>query len=506
MPRERIRCLTNATLTRARWRVGCFVLLVSALAASCANATTADWRQRTIEDLSDAHEIIERQSPASVDPENHAMRSWHIEGYRQALARAELVTSAQGWRYVLTGYVHGYGDPHLSFETEHPLEQARHPGFIASLRDGQAVVTWVNEQNEGGPRVGDEVTACDDRPLSDFVAERVFPFQFFAALPADHRRAVTRLFLDRGNPFALPPTMCSFNGGSPQPLRWREVVDDGFWQTFADAALGPRTAAGLSFPASDVTWIGVPSFAPIGDDSRALEGVIDAFRDLGDEFRSGRAIVVDLRGNTGGSSMMGERLARAIWGDAVENAPIWPEAVDWRAPPENARYVGRFSLLLRLRFSSHPIGSAWANEIAPGLRRSVRDGAPFYRSGAADVRSSGGITRQRRRGVSSFNATVYLLTNGTCASACLDFADVALHMPGVMHIGEETSGDGLLMEVRNVELPSDRGEIRTPIKVIRGRGRGPMEYYTPDVRYDGIWRDEDVRSWTLSTIGTTPED
>jgi hypothetical protein len=102
------------------------------------------------------------------------------------------------------------------------------------------------------------------------------------------------------------------------------------------------------------------------------------------------------------------------------------------------------------------------------------------------------------RGTSPFPATVYVLTNGTCASACLDFADIALNMPGVVHIGAETGADGLLMEVRSMDLRSGRGSLSLPIKVVRGRARGNLESYTPDVSFDGPWTDEAVRAWVLS--------
>jgi len=31
-----------------------------------------------------------------------------------------------------------------------------------------------------------------------------------------------------------------------------------------------------------------------------------------------------------------------------------------------------------------------------------------------------------------------------------------------------------------------------------GRGRAALEYYTPDIVYDGPWSDDAVRAWALS--------
>jgi C-terminal processing protease CtpA/Prc len=298
---------------------------------------------------------------------------------------------------------------------------------------------------------------------------------------------------------------CSFDSAAPQDLRWRrasEDLDDAYWMATRSATIGPPATGGVAFPAQGVAWVGIPSFAPVGDDADALGAAIRMLRERGDALRAGRAIVLDLRGNTGGTSMMADNLADAIWGSSTVTQHRRPtnEAVDWRASPENARYVGRFSLLLRLRFPNSDVGRTWADVIAPGLRDAHRRGAPFFRQGASQPAPSGGASANRTRGTPPFPARVVFLTNGTCASACLDFADIALNIPGTIHVGEHTAGDGLLMEVRSIDLPSGRGSVATPIKVVRGRARGSMESYAPDVAYIGPWIDGEVRAWVLSLV------
>src|SRR3546814_17654673 len=48
---------------------------------------------------------------------------------------------------------------------------------------------------------------------------------------------------------------------------------------------------------------------------------------------------------------------------------------------------------------------------------------------------------------------VYFVTNGSCASACLDAADLWKEL-GAIQIGQETSADTLYMDVRQDVLPS----------------------------------------------------
>ena len=94
-----------------------------------------------------------------------------------------------------------------------------------------------------------------------------------------------------------------------------------------------------------------------------------------------------------------------------------------------------------------------------------------------------------------------MLSNGTCGSSCLNFADVVLMVPGVKLIGSSTAADGALMEVRDGKMPSGLGGISIPMKVERGAGRAPLEYYAPDVAYDGLWSDAAVRAWVLGVVG-----
>ena len=72
---------------------------------------------------------------------------------------------------------------------------------------------------------------------------------------------------------------------------------------------------------------------------------------------------------------------------------------------------------------------------------------------------------------SLFPARVALLSDGACASACLDFADEVLSMPGTSVIGADTGADGLLMEIRAAPLPSGLMSIAVPMKAYVNRKR-----------------------------------
>ena len=106
----------------------------------------------------------------------------------------------------------------------------------------------------------------------------------------------------------------------------------------------------------------------------------------------------------------------------------------------------------------------------------------------------------RPKGESPFPAKVYVLSNGSCGSSCLNFADTVLMVPGVKLIGAATSADGVYMDVRSVDLPSGLGSVTFAQKVERGGGRAELEYYDADIAYDGAWSDAAVRKWVMGVV------
>jgi hypothetical protein len=117
---------------------------------------------------------------------------------------------------------------------------------------------------------------------------------------------------------------------------------------------------------------------------------------------------------------------------------------------------------------------------------------------------TGGLTLKRpKTGTPPFSAQVYLLSNGTCGSTCLNFADQVLMIPGMKLIGSATNGDSAYMEVRDEALPSGLARLTFPQKVWRGMGRGNLEAYYPDIVYDGAWDDRSVRAWVMQIVAGT---
>ncbi|MCI0618071.1 S41 family peptidase, partial [bacterium] len=74
---------------------------------------------------------------------------------------------------------------------------------------------------------------------------------------------------------------------------------------------------------------------------------------------------------------------------------------------------------------------------------------------------------------------IYFLTDGECASACLDFADLMRRLPKVVHVGLPTSADAIYIDNTYTMLPSGLAGLGYSMKVFRNRVRKNNEWYEP---------------------------
>jgi hypothetical protein len=222
----------------------------------------------------------------------------------------------------------------------------------------------------------------------------------------------------------------------------------------------------------------------------------------GPAIRQGKAIVLDVRGNTGGNSAWAVRIARAALGVSVVTRALPKDSggVTWRASADNAAYWAAFANQAAKEFGPDSPNTSWARQVSARLNAAKAADPPLWRESSARAEPGGGLTRRRPIGPRPFPARVYLLSNGSCGSSCLNFADIVLHVPGAKLIGAATSADGAYMEVRSVTLPSGLVTLSVPQKVYLGAPRAPMEAYAPDIAYIGLWTDGLVRAWAINGI------
>jgi hypothetical protein len=474
----------------------------------------AGWRTLAMTDVDAMHAILRDQTIFPFDTENPAYPRWLEEGHQLSRSRAAQVTDAAGYLFTLRAYGLGFRDPHLSVGGE--VTASRWPGFIAAELGGRVIVVQSDPSDAVAPAPGSIIERCDGLTPSELIQQRLSPFLFTTARPV--RWSVPFLFLDMGNPFAPLLSICQVRTGeriAEIELKWRGIPPlPNFEQSIVDAGSGPSAAWGVAEPAPGVFWIGIPTFALTSTTRPRLEALVEAIRARGDEMRRARAIVIDTRGNAGGTFSWAQRLADAIFTPEVmkparDAIGARRTAREVRASPENVAII-RGSDVAAFRRGNDSLTTETATErrredkvFLELLERAGRSSPSVLRWGNIEVSREGGFAAQRPRDAKSpFRARVYFLSSGYCMSACLWFADGVLKVPGVRLIGSETAGDTPYTDIRTETLPSGLARLTFPMKIVRGRGRTSLEAYQPDTRYEGRWDDTSVRAWVMSLIET----
>jgi hypothetical protein len=95
-------------------------------------------------------------------------------------------------------------------------------------------------------------------------------------------------------------------------------------------------------------------------------------------------------------------------------------------------------------------------------------------------------------------SSIVVLTSASCFSACLDFLDLMLLHPAVVHAGQTTGVDTHYMENWGMQLASGLASIGYPMKVYRNRRRGHNAAYVPKAPYEHDIRDtRTLEAWIV---------
>jgi hypothetical protein len=468
--------------------------------AVLATAPEADWSARTAADARAFHAEQADSHPGPVNPADPGFAA-RLDGAREkALRRAALVSTPGGYLATLREMVASFNDGHMyvGFGENLPVT-GNWPGFITAWRDGELIVTYAQPGMQA-PATGDRVIVCDGRPPTVLGAELVAPWQGSWALAAQREQQGWRVFFDQSNPFTRRPEICRFatsSGPRDVALSWRPEPK-GFRATVTrvnSAARAPFAVRRFG----DGLWVSAGSFAGDGRPAdKALPALVKHLAAEGQLARTAPVLVLDLRGNSGGSSDWGVQMARIVWGEApVARLRITKGAnvhVDWRPSSRNVATLAEFCtpLLEKPNDASADV-VRWCKASLDGMKAANAKNAPLWREPDDPAAAPPAATPPLR------TRPTFVLVDGACGSACLDTVDLWTGI-GAKVIGRTTSADSNYMEVRSAALPSGLGEFSVPMKVYSGRPRGSGVPVEPLHHFDGDMGDTAALEAWVATL------
>lgn len=480
-------------------------LSVCALCVPVAQAASDhDWATHLQADARAFHAALAENHPGPVDDDNPGFSARLDAGLAQALSRARQTRSYGGYWWALREFQATFDDGHVQLVStaQAPALAMRWPGFLTGEVAGQQVVT-VRDDAPGLPPMGAVLTACDGIRADDLTRARVGRFWGNWSLTAQRQRHAGRLLLDADNPWAPPPLVCRFvHEGVSQdyPLHWQALAPDAVPALLARTRAGHRPDAGVQMRGEQL-WISLPGFTGNSDDPMfaALGAVVTA---LDDPARVADApqVVLDVRGNGGGSSHWSIEVATRLWGDAAIKAlPLGATRVDWRVSAGNLEAMRATRAMLQSQDAPNAQMLHWADVVVDGMAQAQAGGVPLWRQPAEDTAAALDAWLPPRARALAPQARVFVLADAACASACLDALDLWLPLGAVL-VGGETSADTVYMDTRDAALPSGLSTAWVPMKVYRGRSRGHNVPYVPAHAWQGEFSDDAALAAWIDTL------
>jgi len=454
-------------------------------------AAQVDWAAAARMDIEAIHDTLRDHHPGPVDAGNSAFARWLKEGRAQALERAAAASHAGDYWRAVRGYTNGFRDGHIWFGFSQPMARAW-PGLLTA-RDDQGLARVVVNDDEPGVPLGAQLLACDAQDAEALQRQWVDPYRWNADIP--HERNAGSVFLMtavEGDP--RRPRVCRFRADGlevDRTLRWTSVSQERL-SNLLDRASG-RAQARIGLRQVGPVWfVSMPTFhLQQAEQVEAMRALIRELGERAETLRTAPWVVLDVRGNTGGNSGWGTDVAAALFGkasvDRVEGQFDW--TVDWRASPLTAASLRQGAEVSEK--NGQLADAKYRRELADEIEQAAAAGMVYLRKPAPARFAAGTPT-----GESPLKGRVFLLTDHACASACLDFADIARRLPGVVHVGLPTSADSIYIDNTGQVLPSGQGSLSWSLKVYRNRIRSNNQWYGPAVRWPGgAMTDEAVAKW-----------
>lgn len=459
------------------WRVVCAAALW--LCSSVANAEaapTVDWRAVTRTDIEAGYRLMRDSHPGMFDPGNRGFPKQLERARQRGLAFAARANTAAAYSASLGAFNSIINDGHARLLGQSSTS-VQWPGFLTAWRKGGL---RVYESAMSFPAKGDQLISCDGVTIDRLVERNVLSFAVHGGEARARWQLAPQALLDTGNPFVERPRRCVFRSSSgvlAHELVW-STIDAARLRSLSETSLnGDRLPVGLEERASGIFWVALPTFSPDAADRQAYDRLFDDLEAKRSAWRHGRALVLDLRHNEGGSSDWSMRTAIGLWskGPVEQTMDLYFKGVQvwWRATADNASQLEEYA-----RQSSDQNDTASANafaDLAAALRAAKDRGQAFFVEPFADTEGADAPTEVR------LPVPIYVIVPAQCASACLDALDVFTRFPGVTLLGAPSATDSLYMDVRIAPLPSGRARAVLPMKMWVKRPRASGAAYRPSI-------------------------
>lgn len=456
--------------------------------ASSLSRAAPSFSALAIQDLEAARSALAAAHPGLAGEVAPRLARWFDEGYEEAVVLARAARTPRQAFASLKYFLAGFEDGHVTAFASPTLHgKFGWAGWSARFNGHAFEVVDVARDWDGPlPSPGAQLIECDGKPIQTFIEQRIGPFVDVRYQLEGTQSMLGAMVSNRHPAYPLwkadGPSECGFLSPSGKhervPLTWRETGEG------LQRLARPSNGVGVEVWGAGY-WIWANDFDPVERNTKDADAMLAAIAAMPS---SARFVVLDTRGNEGGSGVYGYEILSTLMRSATPREEPDVRAF-WRVSEIAYKALSEAMRQEQARTGGESTRGA-------GLASVVRElSAALVADGPAMVEDFSGEALPAPPQGPGFAGKVVLVTDNRCASACLDFVDAARRIPGVLHVGQPTSGDTEYAEVVTHPLPSG-ASMWVPLKAWKGRSRGVNKPVVPTARFPGDISDTDgLRKW-----------
>lgn len=493
--------LSNKFLECRMFRITLASLMLAGCAVQQENSSVSHvWAELTRFDVEAAYRILVEDHPGFSSSVNDLALQHQVNiGRNVALSRASQVSNFEGYSATLKGFANSAGDKHIWSRTPYQNESLQWAGIIVSLKNNKYIVVQHLTNDPIQSLEGAELLACDDTPIANFAETKLGGFYADWSVTAQRIQTAPLLLIDNRNPFIKIPKSCTFL------LKSKVAEHQLKWTSISRSELRKRLVVGVNrgaaghgirtFPGG--YWIAMQSL------SEKAEQVVTEALQQQQQLQKAPMVVLDLRGNSGGNSNYGDRLARILFSETSQQnlkantSDATCEPV-WRISVRNVKQVNYY---LEMFGDTNPEFAKQLEPIVKSVNAAKATGQEFNGPISCGDRTTASVQENMlpRIALPEAAPTVVLLTDNVCFSSCLNVVKIFREL-GAIHVGQATDAATNYMEVRENELPSGLSFFST-LQAYAPAVPSKFGPFIPVFQYDADIADtEALETWILDIL------
>ena len=440
--------------------------------------------------------------------EYEAFKYWLENGLNKSLVLAESVDSLEDANALIQFYVKGFNDIHLSASSYETCfgcftigssrinisKSSNNPilwsGFSLSRNQKKLVVDSVADTwSSALPNVGYELVSCDAIPI-DSILRDFSKFNLRDSHSTSQYKNIIKAITYRGIPGIhlfdrIDWKNCTFK----DTISGKTIEIDMVWRLLSSEEYKKKFPINsIGFSSNELGgYLKVPTFSYFLFKHPQFSKVI---RDIAN-FDNSKSLVIDLRGNSGGSIFTIYPLLKSLLGKDIYESKSLKENLSFKV--RNTKFLRKF-LLERITDKPSSAQSMLAKIFYEKL--SENSNAEFlnifidpYR--LDEIINLNYVPKTKRK----FSGAVLLVIDGNCTSACLTFIESLKGYENVTVFGETTFSDTIFSQPVFITTPNQI-QISIPSAVVFRRTRSSYEKIHPSILFPGdISNDDELVSF-----------